>query len=98
MMGSRSLIGANVALSAPDGRIFQFRVAAMVPYAGEEYAVLEEEKQDGQLLVTHVEWEDEVTPVFVVAEEEDIISTVLEKHVAQTIAKAMAQIPDQDEE
>ena len=93
-MNTEALIGAQVELSAPDGRIFRFRVCSLVPYAGETYAVLEEEKQDGQLLVTHVEEGPEGIPLFVVAGEEDIISAVLEKQVAQTIARALDKLED----
>ena len=95
-MDSRSLIGAIVALSAPDGRIFRFHVAALTPYAGETYAVLEHDAQDGQLLVTKIEMEDD-QPVFVVVGEEDIITAVMEKQVAETIARAMADMPEEDE-
>lgn len=97
MMQSQSLIGAQVELSAPDGRIFRFHVAAMVPYAGESYAVLEHDAEDGQLLVTHIEMEGD-QPVFVVVGEEDIITAVMEKQVAETIARAMAEFPEEDEE
>lgn len=96
MDNSQSFIGAQVELSAPDGRIFRFHVAALVPYAGDTYAVLEHEAEDGQLLVTHIETEND-QPVFVVVGEEDIITAVLEKQVADTIARAMAQLDVQDE-
>lgn len=96
MENSQSFIGAQVELSAPDGRIFRFHVAALVPYAGDTYAVLEHEAEDGQLLVTHIETEND-QPVFVVVGEEDIITAVLEKQVADTIARAMAQLDVQDE-
>ena len=96
MESSQSFIGAQVELSAPDGRIFRFHVAALVPYAGDTYAVLEHEAEDGQLLVTHIETEND-QPVFVVVGEEDIITAVLEKQVADTIARAMAQLDVQDE-
>ena len=88
-MNHEALIGAQVELTAPDGRVFRFRVSALTPYAGETYAVLEEEKQDGQLLVTHVETDADGAPVFVVVGEEDIITAVLEKQVAETIMAAL---------
>ena len=94
-MHSQSIIGAQVELSAPDGRIFRFHVAALVPYAGDTYAVLEHDAGDGQLLVTHVETEND-QPIFVVVGEEDIITAVMEKQVADTIARAMAQAEEQD--
>ena len=96
-MQSQSIIGAQVELSAPDGRIFRFHVAALVPYAGETYAVLEHEAEDGALLVTHIEMEND-QPVFVVVGEEDIITAVMEKQVADTIARAMANAPEEDED
>ena len=97
-MDLEALIGAQVELSAPDGRIFHFRVASLVPYAGEAYAVLEHMAEDGQLLVTHIETDADNAPVFVVVGEDDIISGVLEKQVAQTIARAMEQVEDVDED
>lgn len=97
-MEADALIGALVELTAPDERVFRFRVVSLVPYAGETYAVLEHEGADGQLLVTHVEPDEAGTPVFVVVGEEDIISAVLEKQVAQTIAQAMERVPEQDED
>ena len=95
-MDLEALIGAQVDLSAPDGRIFHFRVASLVPYAGEAYAVLEHMAEDGQLLVTHIETDADNAPVFVVVGEDDIISGVLEKQVAQTIARAMESVQEQD--
>lgn len=97
-MEARALIGAPVELTAPDGRVFRFRVVSLAPYAGETYAVLEHEGADGQLLVTHIEMDEEGAPIFVVVGEEDIISAVLEKQVAQTIAQAMERMPEQDED
>ena len=48
-----------VELTAPDGTVFRFRYGAMIPYAGEEYAVLIELEPDPngeeQILVTRVE-------------------------------------------
>lgn len=97
-MELEALIGAEVELSTPDGRVFHFRVASLVPYAGEVYAVLEHMAEDGQLLVTHVETGADQAPVFVVVGEEDIITGVLEKQVAQTIARAMQKAEEEDEE
>lgn len=96
-MDLQALIGAEVELSAPDGRVFHFRVMSLVPYAGEIYAVLEHMAEDGQLLVTHVEAGADQAPVFVVVGEEDIITGVLEKQVAQTIARAMEKAEEEDE-
>lgn len=96
MMNPESLIGAPVALQAPDGRVFRFHVAALVPYAGETYAVLEEDGEQGQMLVTAVEISDDNIPAFVVQGEEDIITSVMEKLVARSIARAMEQEQAQD--
>lgn len=97
-MDAQALIGARVELSAPDGRVFHFQVVSLVPYAGETYAVLEHEGEDGQLLVTHVETDADQAPVFVVVGEDDIITSVLEKQVAQTIARAMENMDDTDDD
>ena len=76
---------ALVELTAPDGRSFQFRYGATIPYAGRDYVVLVELEKDPtgqeQILVTRVEEEDGQLS-FVVAEEEDIVSTVFEKYLA----------------
>ena len=48
-----------VELTAPDGTVLRFRYGAMIPYAGEEYAVLLEMELDPngeeQVLITKVE-------------------------------------------
>lgn len=95
-MDDAALVGAQVELTAPDGRVFRFRVVSLVPYAAETYAVLEHAGEDGALLVTHVEEDVSGAPVFVVAGEEDVITAVLEKQVAQTIARAMADARETD--
>jgi len=97
-MDPQALIGAEVELSVPDGRVFHFRVMSLVPYAGEVYAVLEHMADDGQLLVTLVEAGADQAPVFVVVGDEEIISGVLEQQVARTIARAMEQSGEDDEE
>lgn len=95
-MNPESLIGAPVALMAPDGREFRFHVAALVPYAGETYAVLEQDGEDGQMLVTAVEMTEDHIPSFVVQGEEDIITGVMEKLVARSIARVMEQCEEED--
>lgn len=87
-MNPEELIGAQVALRAPDGAALLFRIASLVPLETETYAVLEEDRENGMLLVTHVE-EENGEPAFVVEGEEEIISAVLEKQVARAIAQAM---------
>ena len=89
MMNPESLIGAPVALQAPDGRVFRFHVAALVPYEGETYAVLEEESESGQMLVTLVEVAEDNIPAFLVQGDEEIITGVMETLVARSIARAM---------
>lgn len=97
-MNPDALIGAQVELSAPDGRIFRFTVASLIPYAGETYAVLSSADDGGDLLVTHIESDGDGMLSFIVATEEDIITTVLEKQVAQTIARALTDVEDTDRE
>lgn len=88
-MNPERLIGAPVALMAPDGREFRFRVAALVPYAGETYAVLEQDGEEGQMLVTAVEMTEDPIPSFVVQGEEEIITGVMETLVARSIQRAL---------
>lgn len=74
-----------VELTAPDGTVFKFRYGAMIPYAGQEYAVLIEleESPEGeeQILVTRVEKSEDGNLEFIVAEEPDVIQTVFDKYV-----------------
>jgi hypothetical protein len=93
----QALIGRAVALSAPDGQEFRFRVAALIPYAGKEYALLEHEGGEGQA-VMHIETDAEQAPVFVLATEEDIISAVTEKYLRQAVARSLAGSPEADVE
>lgn len=88
-MKAESLIGAPVALYDPEGREYRFHVAALVPYEGETYAVLEEEGENGQMLVTVVEMTEDHIPSFVVQGEEEIITGVMETLVARSIQRAM---------
>lgn len=91
------LIGAPVELSAPDGRVFRFHVKFFAPYAGETYAVLEHD-EDGQLLVTTVEPAEDGQVAFTVVGEEDIISAVLEKLAAWSVAAALEREDAADED
>ena len=93
---SEHLIGARVELCTPEGDVYRFQVRSLQEYAGETYAVLEEEAELGQLLVTHVETDADGAPVFVVVGEEDIITAVLEKQVADTIMRSLADVKDVD--
>lgn len=88
-MNPQSLIGAPVALQAPDGRVFRFHVAALVPFRNDTYAVLEEEAESGQMLVTLVEVGDDNIPAFVVQGDEEIITGVMETLVARSIARSL---------
>lgn len=87
-----------VELTAPDGRVFHFRYGAMVPYAGEEYAVLleMEDTLDGeeQVLITRVEKLEDGNLSFVVAEEEDVIQNVFDKYVALSVETGLDGLSD----
>ena len=96
-MDAQALIGAQVELAAPDGSVYRFRVQSLVPDAGETYAVLEHEAEDGQLLVTHIE-DENGAPAFVVAGEDDVITGVMEKLVARSIAMALEESGEEDED
>lgn len=94
-MTPEALIGQQVALEAPDGTRFYFRVECLIPYAAHTYAVLAQEEEDGQMLVTDVEENGEEIS-FAVVTEEDIITAVMEKLVARSIAKGMEACGDTD--
>lgn len=97
-MKPEALIGERVALETPEGDTLYFRVAALVPYAGQTYAVLEEEQGNDQLLITALEPMDDGLFQFVVMDEEDIITAVIEKFVARNISLAMEGLPEEDHE
>lgn len=88
-MKPESLIGAPVVLMDPQGQAYRFHVAALVPYEGETYAVLEEESENGQLLVTAVEVGEDHIPSFVVQGDEEIITGVMETLVARSIQRSL---------
>ena len=87
-----------VDVTGPDGTVFHFRFGAMVPYAGEEYAVLLEmeldENGEEQVLITKVEKTEDGSLGFVVAEEEDIIQAVFEKYVAMGVEAGLEGLSD----
>lgn len=87
-----------VDLTGPDGTVYHFRYGAMIPYAGEEYAVLLEleldESGEEQVLITKVEKDEEGNLAFVVAEEEDIIQAVFEKYVALSVENGLDGLTD----
>ena len=92
---------ALVELTAPDGTVYRFRYGAMIPYAGEEYAVLLELEDtpsgEEQILITRVvEQDGELS--FVVAEEEDVIEQVFNKYVAMTLQAATEGLHDCDDD
>ena len=99
-VAENGLENALVELTAPDGRVFQFRYAGTVLYAGQDYVVLMELNKDQageeQLLITRLEESPEGELSFVVAQEEDVIQAVFEKYVAQSIQAAMEQEPLED--
>ena len=87
-----------VELTAPDGRTYQFRYGAMIPYAGEEYAVLIEldETPEGeeQILITRVEKAEDGNLAFVVAEEQDVIQAVFDKYVKLSVEAGLEGAED----
>ncbi|MBE5811956.1 MAG: DUF1292 domain-containing protein [Clostridiales bacterium] len=87
-----------VDVTGPDGTVYHFRFGAMVPYAGEEYAVLLEleldENGEEQVLITKVEKTEDGSLAFVVAEEEDVIQTVFEKYVAMGVEAGLEGLTD----
>lgn len=87
-----------VDLTAPDGTVYHFRYGAMIPYAGEEYAVLLEMELDPngeeQVLITKVEKAEDGNLAFVVAEEEDVIRAVFDKYVALSVENGLDGLTD----
>ena len=87
-----------VDVTGPDGSVYHFRFGAMIPYAGEEYAVLLEleldENGEEQVLITKVEKTEDGSLTFVVAEEEDVIQTVFEKYVAMGVEAGLEGLTD----
>lgn len=87
-----------VDLTAPDGTVYHFRYGAMIPYAGEEYAVLleMEANEDGeeQILVTRVEKAEDGSLSFVVAEEPDVIQAVFDKYVKLSVEAGLEDEAD----
>ena len=92
------LIGAKVALTAPDGTVYHFRYGATVPYAGEEFAVLlSEEAGDGeQILITRME-EQEGTIAFIAAQEDDVVEQVWSKYCDMMVRQAAEDLPEAEE-
>ena len=86
-------------LTGPDGRVYHFRYGAMIPYAGQEYAVLLELELDPngeeQVLITKVEKTEDGNLAFVVAEEEDIIQAVFDKYVALSVEAGLDGLTDE---
>lgn len=84
-----------VELTGPDGKVYQFRYGAMIPYAGEEYAVLLEMELDPngeeQVLITKVEKTEDGSLAFVVAEEPDVIQTVFDKYVKLAVKAGLGE-------
>ena len=87
-----------VDVTGPDGTVYHFRFGAMIPYAGEEYAVLLEmeldENGEEQVLITKVEKTEDGSLAFVVAEEEDVIQAVFEKYVALSVENGLDGLTD----
>ena len=87
-----------VDVTGPDGSVYHFRFGAMIPYAGEEYAVLLEmeldENGEEQVLITKVEKTEDGSLAFVVAEEEDVIQAVFDKYVALGVQAGLEGLTD----
>ena len=87
-----------VDITGPDGTVFHFRFGAMIPYAGEEYAVLLEleldENGEEQVLITKVEKTEDGNLGFVVAEEEDVIQAVFDKYVKLSVESGLEGLED----
>ena len=87
-----------VDLTGPDGTVFHFRYGAMIPYAGEEYAVLLEleldESGEEQVLITKIEKAEDGNLSFVVCQEEDIIQAVFDKYVALSVENGLDGLAD----
>ncbi len=87
-----------VDLTGPDGTVYHFRYGAMIPYAGEEYAVLLEmdldESGEEQALITRVEKAEDGNLAFVVAEEDDVIRAVFDKYVALSVENGLEGLSD----
>ena len=88
-----------VDVTGPDGTVYHFRFGAMIPYAGEEYAVLleMEANEDGeeQILVTRVEKAEDGNLAFVVAEEPDVIQTVFDKYIQLSVQQKLEEMSDE---
>ena len=89
-----------VDLTAPDGRVYHFRYGAMIPYAGEEYAVLLEleldENGEEQVLITKVEKTEDGQLGFVMVQEDDIIQAVFNKYVALGVEMGLEGLTDEE--
>ena len=87
-----------VELTGPDGTVYQFRYGAMVPYAGQEYAVLIEMELDPngeeQILITRVEKAEDGNLEFVMAEEPDVIEAVFQKYLKLSVEAGLEGTQD----
>ena len=87
-----------VDVTGPDGTVYHFRFGAMIPYAGEEYAVLLEmeldENGEEQVLITKVEKTEDGNLTFIVAQEDDVIQAVFDKYVALGVAQGLEGLTD----
>ena len=87
-----------VDVTGPDGSVYHFRYGAMIPYAGEEYAVLLEleldENGEEQVLITKVEKTEDGQLGFVMVQEDDIIQAVFDKYVALSVENGLEGLTD----
>ncbi len=89
-----------VELTGEDGKVFKFRYGAMIPYTGEEYAVLLEmeldENGEEQVLITRVQKAGEDSLSFEVVQEDDIIQAVFEKYVQLGVQAGIDGLVDEE--
>lgn len=88
-----TLADAVVELTAPDGRVFQFRFGAVIPYAEQDYVVLleleEDENAEDKLLITRLLESPEGDLSFEVVQEEDVVETVFQKYMTQLVQSSL---------
>ena len=72
-----ALRNIKVRLSSPEGRAFVFTVEDILPSSGDTFVLLRREDGAGELLVTRVVQDQDGTPCFCPAEDQDTIERVL---------------------
>lgn len=93
MIDQKQLLGAQVQLSDPEGNVYRFRVCALVPQDGELFAVLEH-NESRQWLIAQVETGADDAPVFSVADDQELIDTILERLAARAVINSIGESDD----